>query len=824
MSEKENEDRAVTLANQAVELVASGQAEHGSRALREAASLAPEHPAVKAAFLKIQSEDSIHTLQKLCGKFILEQDEGAGKEALSYLDRSGAVPADIAQECLELVIQKRNIKLKSLQDGIVAGLLRESIAAKNAMAKRLLAGTTAAFGQIYDIGDRSATSIADLVLTKSAWSKESEREGCEEDVFQLFLAKLLEVGHDYDGRALKGIARLLAADAERLHSYIDDAIFDAILCSLDSREPDEVRSQATLATAKYLELSGEKGPAYLAKFIPTRLTTGRSEEILLAFSVAAAVFPIVPTHAAALFLTEGFVPSLVPLLDKNKSGGVEHAALSMLCAACVDSACREAIKTHCLHWLNHVMNTGKDDRPGLAAVILAKILDPTMPGKDTGGKAQREKDGANSLVPMFKKLLADPRPASKQSSIEGLAYSSIQPAIKEELANDRVFLAKVLETLRASQPQSSTVFGALTLIDHLTRYLPVLSEEQKRMNQLKAYANASKATTKRDPLDEAPAVSRRCKAVVEAGAVSTFVAISSNLSSASTAIFIAIMLSITRTQALRGTIAQQGGARLLLLRYTSITGTSGMDHQTRRTAAHALARILISVDPSLIFPASGNPPLTSTTRPLLSLITDKDHTDEGPRDLLPIFESLLALTNLAASSPEISDTITRQALPIIGDLLLSNNTNIQRATTELVCNLTNSSAGIEAFADESNAADTRLHVLLALADVEDDKTRRAAGGALAGLTSFEGAVKGILKRERGVEILLELCADDEREIVHRGLVCVGNCMAIEGKVGEEAKKKIEGDHGVEILKNVVRRSREGVLVKLGREALDVLMR
>ncbi|KAI4236819.1 MAG: hypothetical protein LQ352_007976 [Teloschistes flavicans] len=824
MSEKENDDRAVSLANQAIELVASGQAEDGSRALREAASLAPEHSAVKAAFLKIQSEDSIHTLQKLCGKFILEQDEEAGREALDYLDRSGAVPASIAQECLELVIKERNIKPKNLQDGIVAGLLRESMAAKNAMAKQLLAGATAAFGRLYDIGDRSASSIADLVLVNSAWSIESEREGCEEDVFQLFLAKLLEVGHDYDGRALKGIARLLATDAERLYSYIDDDIFDAILCSLDIRQPDEVRSQATLATAKYLELSGEKGQAYLAKFIPTRITKGHSEEVLLAFSVAAAVFPIVPTQAAALFLTEGFVPSLVPLLDRNKSGQVEHAALSMLSAACVDNACRGAIKKHCVHWLNHVMKSRTDDRPGLAAVILAKVLDPTMPGKDTGGKAQQENEGPNSLVPMFKKLLADPRAASKQSSIEGLAYSSIQPAIKEELANDPLFLTRVSETLKASQSNSSIVFGALTLIDHLTRYLPVLSEEQKRMNELKAYANASKTANQPNPLDEAAAVSRRCKAVVEAGAVSTFVAISSHLSPASTAVLIAIMLSITQTQALRGTIAQQGGAKLLLLRYTFITGTSGIDHQTRRTAAHALARLLISVNPTLIFPASGNPPLTSTIRPLLSLIADKDHTDEGPRDLLPIFESLLALTNLAATSSEVSDTITRQALPIIGDLLLSNNSNVQRATTELVCNLMNSSAGIAAFADESNAADTRLHVLLALADVEDGGTRKAAGGALAGLTGFEGPVKGILKRERGVEILLGLCADEDGEIVHRGLVCVSNCMAIEGKIGEEARTKVKDSNGGEVLKQVGRGSKEGVLVTLSREALDILMR
>lgn len=81
---------------------------------------------------------------------------------MNYLDRSGEVPGNIAQECLELVITERNIEPRDLQDGIVAGLLRESMAAKSALAKRLLDGSTAAFMQIYDIGDKSANSIAEI--------------------------------------------------------------------------------------------------------------------------------------------------------------------------------------------------------------------------------------------------------------------------------------------------------------------------------------------------------------------------------------------------------------------------------------------------------------------------------------------------------------------------------------------------------------------------------------------------------------------------------------------------------------------------------------
>ncbi|KAL8912215.1 MAG: hypothetical protein Q9172_007541 [Xanthocarpia lactea] len=805
MSSKDNDDRAVNLAAQAVELVASGRAEDGSRALREAASLAPENPKVKAAFLKIQSDDSIHTLQKLCGKFVIEQDEEAGKEALEYLNRSAEVPGDVATKCLDMVIKERKIESKRLQDEIVAGLLRESVAAKDALAKLLLDGSTAAFEQIYGIGDKSANCIAEIVQQPSAWRKQSDREKVEADVFQLFLAKLLAVGHDDDGKALKGIARLLATDAGRLHPFIDEEIFEAILCSLDYRQPAEVRSQATLATAKYLELSGEKGQTYLVRFIPSYIAKGHGEELVLAFSAAAAVFPLVPRQAAALFLTEGFLPSLMPLLDKNnKSEKVEQAALNMLSAACLDSACRAAIKKHCLPWLRQVMSHGKGDRPGLAAVILTKALDPTMPARDSSGNNVQERTEVNDLVPMFKKLLADPREANKQNSIEGLAYASIQPTVKEDLIGDRLFLARLMDTLKASQPGATTIFGALTLVDHLTRYLPVLSEEQKKMNQLKAYANASKFVTNPDPLEEDAAVSRRCKAVVEAGAITTFVAISSHLSPASTAIVANIMLSLTRTLVLRGTIAQQGGARLLLKNFMAITGASDLDKQARRAMAQGLARILISIDPILVFPAAGSPPLTSATRPIISLLTDNEsEASEGPRDLLPKFEALLALTNLASTpSDEATVVIVRQTLAIVEDLLLSNNTMIQRAATELVCNLMTSFAGIEMFADESKAADRRLHILLALADVEDLATRKAAGGALAALTYYEGAVKGIAAKERGMEILLGLCTDEDQEIVHRGLVCIDNIAQMQEPAGEQARRQLKDMDCVSILEDI----------------------
>ena len=766
----------------------------------------------------------------LCSKFVTEHDEGAGKEALSYLNRSAEVPGDIAKACLNLVARPGIVQEGETQDGIVVGLLRESLAAKAELAKKLYENpTTITFEDIFNLGNGSSDGMTEVVLDAAAWPSESGRQECERDVFQLYLAKLIQVGDEENGRALKGIARLLAADTARLYPLIDGETFDAILCSLDNRNPIHVRSQATLVTAKYLEASGEEGQKILVQFFTSRITRQRNEDLVLAFSAAAGVFPVARSPAATLFLTEGFVQSLVPLLEKKaKSEKVELAALHMLSAACIDSACREAIKKHCTSWLQHILATGKDETPRLVAVILAKIQGPSTQG--IGSKDEvtvEDNNAAEDLVPRLKSMIVEDPLDSNQSSIEGLAYASVRPKAKEELAKDPDFLRKLLKILRHGPPGSPTSFGGLALIDNITRYLPNLSEEQKQMAQLKAYASASKVASQIDRLDEDAAVTERCKAVVNAGAISVFVGMSKNLSPNSVHTVMRIMLSLSRTSSLRGIIAQQGGVRLLLQGYTLFMGSADSDVEARHTAAHALARTLISVDPSLVFPSSGSLSLTSVIRPIISLLNEESGSmTQGPRDLLPTFEALLALANLAAvPSSGGAENIIRKAYPRIEDLMLNKKTLVQRAATQLVCNLVNCPAGVELFADESSAAARRIHILLAIADVEDVATRSAAAGALATLTEFEGAVKAILARERGLEIILGLVKDEsgDRGVIHRACVCVTNVVCQDSDTGKRAKRKVKELGGEEILNDIMKLDKnDGMITQCARQALQAL--
>ncbi|KAI9789063.1 MAG: hypothetical protein M1835_001910 [Candelina submexicana] len=133
------------------------------------------------------------------------------------------------------------------------------------------------------------------------------------------------------------------------------------------------------------------------------------------------------------------------------------------------------------------------------------------------------------------------------------------------------------------------------------------------------------------------------------------------------------------------------------------------------------------------------------------------------------------------------------------------------------------------FADGSPQAANRLHILLALADVDDYATRRAAGGALAMLTEWDAAVEAVVKRERGVRILLGLCEEEgeeeeegEVEVVHRGVVCVFNVVSAPGEVGVKGREKVVSEGGVEVLRGLVRRVGSKEVVEIGVEALKKL--
>lgn len=404
-------------------------------------------------------------------------------------------------------------------------------------------------------------------------------------------------------------------------------------------------------------------------------------------------------------------------------------------------------------------------------------------------------------------------------SIEGLAYASLQPKVKESIISNESLLKKLVQTLTEAQPRSPTTYGALSIFVNLTRYRPALSEEEKKMSQLKAYADAAGKLAGPEPLDDDDHVANRCQAVFKVGLIPVLVTHSKNGSPASLSLIISIINSIAVTKSLRGPLAQQGAVKLLLVGWATIPDT---DEVHRRTAAQALARILISTNPALVFGGNRSNPINAAIRPLVSILPPDPAAET--RDLLPTFEALMALTNLASlEDGDTRSTIIRMAWPHIEEQLLSSNNLVSKAAVELVCNLMQAPEGIALYADGSPQSRNRLHILLALADAEDKGTRSAAGGALASLTGFEAVVRYVVQRDKGVKVILGMCNDPDEGLRHRGVVTVCNLIMADGEAGQLARDKVKSENGVEVLKECLKQSRRPEVLQIAVEALKVLL-
>ncbi|KAK8087456.1 RING finger protein B [Apiospora phragmitis] len=682
------------------------------------------------------------------------------------------------------------------------------------------------------------------------------------DQAQLLLARLMQGGQeDVDTcEALDLLTKLLnndfaACQKDKSHKSIckifDDDCIDSVFSYLDMRQADQVRGHAVLTVSAYLKAAGDDGSKALSHFFFDRMKRGTYDDYIVAFCVAAAVFPIAPDITAEMFLSEGFLGSLGPLMRRKwKSRKVETACLEMLNAASMNANCREAIIKYCTEWLEEVVDQDPSELSSavhsvdfevegthgsiamrrhseavqnLAAVILAKLravpsaAQPAGEGLE-GSRVSLATTSIEDLATKFTTMILTDADHGKNHAVEGLAYATIQPAVKEEVIKDKQLLQNLVKILAEATPKSTTTYGALSIFQNLTRYRPALSEEEKKMNQLKAYANAGGKLAKPNELDNDEHVAARCKAVFDVGLVPVLVTHSRNGSLASLAIIISIIYALSVSAALRGQLAQQGAVVLLIAAWSALHTT---ENSAKRTAAQALARILISTNPALVFGGSRSRPQSSAIRPLASIIKPDPAAER--RDLLPTFESLMALTNLASTDDDTRVTIIRTAWEPIEEQILSSNSKVTKAAVELVCNLVQCYEGVELYGADNPRAKNRLHILLALADAEDEGTRSAAGGALASLTAYEPVIKGILNRERGVDMLLGLCADETEDLRHRGVFVLYNLLSCEGETGKEARAKVQLANGFEILKECAKKSRRAEVVEVTVSALKILV-
>lgn len=539
------------------------------------------------------------------------------------------------------------------------------------------------------------------------------------------------------------------------------------------------------------------------------LDQGKNDAKLLAYNTLNAIFQTSMTVGSAILCQEGTMEEMMDVVD-FETVPVQIAIAQVLTIASSDKTCRKQILKYAVQWLVKMAGQTKTD-PQLKAAA-GTALTKLKAQADVPTDAAPEDQPAESLEDSMRKMhitsesLVDNLTSiikSKSSdaslvlnAVEGLAYSSLKPEIKDKLGKDGEFL-KCLSTLAISTTNSNTdasrnnplLFGIGTIFLNLTMYRPVLDDQQKQMKKLRDLANAKQAAAaaaagggnggskfteeKDDPREDDKAVEARIKLAVNQGVSLALMVISKNSSVNLRTVAAQTYLNLVTPQSVRGQLLQQGIVKgLLPLSRQDIV------------AAQALAKLAITTDPRIAFQGDL---ILDLVKPFLELCKDTSQLRQ--------FEGLMALTNLASVDDRVRQLIENaDGMTTFENLQLSNHDMVQRAATEMVCNMTFCEPVFDRYSDPK-VSQNRIRLLMILSDSEDPATRKAASGALAILANAPTTCDMILKVDKCYERISRwLDADETVDVQHRGIEIIRCLVQHKGKeVVDSLVKEIDVD-------------------------------
>ena len=567
------------------------------------------------------------------------------------------------------------------------------------------------------------------------------------------------------------------------------------------------RKESDAATKIITKNFGQATLQYLGETDETSLLTG--------ISFLTALFQVDSQAACSIFAEDGLVENLMDSVDLSPSDDLSQNLAHLLGQACGHKSCRAIMSPQIVRWLEFKSGQTRDPiLRGAAAVALIKMSKGAVSDGPENGTPEIQMDRSDKLAAMMVDIVISEQTSSVVNAIEGLGYLSMEPTVKELLSKDKVFLKKLfalvpsqklLSSTTANDPDPTLIYGVLVIVCNLVAYRPRLSEEQKQVENLKRITKTktgkglAAAPEAVSSLENDDHVKARIHSVLEVGVLSVFSAAISSTASLGVRVNVGkSLLSIVEERENRGQVLQAGGAKVLQIiirKGLSTVGSTSNDKKFDSNALdlepiQALAKLAITSSPVHVFgPNVGA--MYDAIRPLSIMLQNPSS------NLLQRFEAIMALTNLASYSADMASRIAsaQGLLDKIELLLLEEHTLVRRASMELICNLiAGSDTTFERYGGGKSLNSTsKIHVLLALSDVDDLPTRLAASGALATLTSAPSVCHALialqLERHRFLPIMtqlidpsaapaMEVHQDQPLEthpgLIHRGIVCIRN--------------------------------------------------
>lgn len=379
-------------------------------------------------------------------------------------------------------------------------------------------------------------------------------------------------------------------------------------------------------------------------------------------------------------------------------------------------------------------------------------------------------------------------------AVEGLSYLTLDADVKEKLIEDKKALNSMIE-LAKSGHQASVYPTVATLVNLVNAY-----EKQEVMPEMVELAKFAKHHIPEDhELDDPDFVTKRCTVLAKEGVTSALIVLAKTESENTKELIGRVFNAICAEHDLRGIIVQQGGAKILLP--MALEGTD----KGRRTAAQALARIGITINPEVAFPGQR---CLEVIRPLIMLLHPECTSLES-------FESLMALCNLAGVSETVRQRILKEGgVTRIESYMFEEHVMLRRAATQCMTNMIVSPDVIKIYEGEND----KTKFIFLLCCEEDEDTSLAAAGALAMLTSAsKKCCKKLFDVSSWLENFQELLANPSFEMQHRGLVIILNVI----KSGKESAEKVMATNLMELLMalSLINEEGKGLIKSLAEDCL-----
>ena len=549
---------------------------------------------------------------------------------------------------------------------------------------------------------------------------------------------------------------------------------------------------------------GDEATQHLVRMFAPYLVQsfGETDEkyLLLGVCFLTALFQVDALVASTIFAKDGVIEGIMDTIDPSPTSLLSQEVIRLLSQAAGNRICRGIITPQIVQWLEvKILQSSNPDHRVLASLALTKLSKGAASDPPGNGTPDVQAHQALGLMKTMVDAIISGKTGLSVDAVEGLAYLTIDPEVKDSLARNSAFLRQLfalVPTKRtpASKPDSisSLIYGVSAIISNLTCFRPRLSEEQQQMEKLKRMAKAGKETEV-SLLDGDDSVKTRIRLLIAAGVLPVFPAAVAASDSSGVRLNVGMaLLSIVEEKGNRGLVLQAGGGKVLqtIIKHSLHAGSkeSMACNPSDIAPIQALAKLAITSSPLQVFgPNAGA--IYDVIRPLSVLL------QHPSSNLLQRFEAIMALTNLASYNTDVASRIAKAdgVVSKVELLLLEDHTLVRRASAELICNLiVGSDEVFERYTGQTPSSASKIQILLALSDIDDTSTRSAASGALATLTMAPSTCRVLIDlqfdRHRFLPIMTQLIdpsslpdyLKDENiletnpGLINRGVMCVAN--------------------------------------------------